>query len=220
MKLPMVTGPDELEALVEEIGFLPFFESGIPGFSLKDCTPPEYWFVDGVEGPWEWREVLTARGNIAYGKLFRRKAGFVSREWYPRLCNYRRDGYDFDARYDDGLASHSCKMLVDQLVRNGPMLSSDLRAHAGVQHGFDGALTLLQMQTYLTVHSFSYKKDRFGHSYGWGIARYALSEQVFGEVLTTSCYREEPVESKRRILAHLSHLVPEVGESALERLIR
>ena len=49
---------------------------------------------------------LVRRGVVAYGKLFAKKAGLVSREWYPGLANYRRNGYDSDARYEDGLASH------------------------------------------------------------------------------------------------------------------
>lgn len=60
---------------------------------------------------------LARRGVVAYGKLFAKKAGLVSREWYPDLANYRRNGYDFDARYEDGLASHQEKRVMD--VRAG-----------------------------------------------------------------------------------------------------
>ena len=49
---------------------------------------------------------VARRGIAAYGKLFNKKARLVSRAWYPDLANYRRDGCDFDARYEDGLASY------------------------------------------------------------------------------------------------------------------
>ena len=65
---------------------------------------------------------LAHRDVAAYGKLFSRKAGLVSREWYPDLANYRRKGYDFDIRYEDGLASCWEKRVMDVLLREGPTL--------------------------------------------------------------------------------------------------
>ena len=70
-KLPMVKSAGELEALVMEIGFLPFFRGNIPGFSLEELTPPERWFKDGVEGPGAWRETAAENGPVGYGKLVR-----------------------------------------------------------------------------------------------------------------------------------------------------
>ena len=100
MSNPMIHNADELEALAQRMGLLPFFACGIPGFSIEDFTPSQFWFEEGVDGPWEWRMDVARRSIVAYGKLFNKKAGLVSREWYPDLANYRRDGYDFDARYE------------------------------------------------------------------------------------------------------------------------
>ena len=50
-----------------------------------------------------WKGEIAQERNIAYGKLFHNKAGCVSKKWYKYLANYRRDGYDFDARYEYGL---------------------------------------------------------------------------------------------------------------------
>lgn len=224
MSLPKITSAKQLEALVLKIGFLPFFDSAVPGFSLKALTPYGYWFVDGVEGPWEWREEIAAGGKIAYGKLFENKAGFVSPEWYPDLCNYRRDGYDFDARYEDGLATRKCKLIVDVLSERGPMLSGDLKRAAGFEKGglkgFDSAISLLQMQTYVTIKEFVYKKDRYGKPYGWGVGRYALSEDVFGEKVTNGRYDIAPMESKRAIVSHIQSLFPNADAAQIEKLIR
>lgn len=63
---------------------------------------------------------LVRRGVMAYGKLFSKKAGLVSRERYPDLANYRYSGYDFDARYKKGLASYREKCVMDVLSRRGP----------------------------------------------------------------------------------------------------
>ena len=65
-----ITSAMELEMLVQQMGFLPFFSCSIPSFSIEEFTPSRYWFVDGVDGPWEWRMELARRGVVAYGKLF------------------------------------------------------------------------------------------------------------------------------------------------------
>ena len=171
--IPKITNAIELETLVQQMGFLPFFTCSIPDFSIEEFTPSRYWFVEGVDGPWEWRMELARRGIVAYGKLFSKKAGPVSREWYPDLANYQRNGYDFDARYEEGLASYREKCVMDVLLRDGPTLSKDLKRLAGFGSdglkGFDTVITSLQMQTYITAHSFEYAHDKHGQPYGWGI---------------------------------------------------
>ena len=224
MSTPKLHSAGELEQLVQDWGLLPFFRCGIPGFSVEECTPARYWFVEGVDGPWEWRMEAARRGVVAYGKLFRKKAGLVSREWYPDLANYRRDGYDFDARYDEGKASRREKAIMDALLQNGPMLSRDLKRAAGFEggglKGFDTAITNLQMMTYVTVHSVDYLTDKHGNPYGWGVARYAVTEQVLGEDITRGAYHRDPQESRQRLLRQLGLLCPDAFDDELEKLIR
>ena len=224
MPQPKIHNAAELEALVQRMGFLPFFSCAIPNFSVEDFTPSRYWFVDGVDGPWEWRMDVARRSVVAYGKLFSRKAGLVSREWYPDLANYRRNGYDFDSRYEEGLANYREKCVMDVLLREGPTLSKDLKRLAGFGgdglNGFDTVITSLQMQTYITVHSFEYAHDKYGKPYGWGIARYAVTEDVLGTDVTRGAYSREPEESRRRIIQHLGTLCPGAFDEELARFIR
>lgn len=42
------------------------------------------------------------------------QAGFISKAWFPHFANYRRDGYDFDSRWDEELASMRAKRIMDQ----------------------------------------------------------------------------------------------------------
>ena len=76
----------DMEALVQQWGFLPFFKNEIEGFSIEEHTPPEWWFgdSDGGEGwgPWDWKGPVARTGSCAYGKFFRKKAGFISLEWF------------------------------------------------------------------------------------------------------------------------------------------
>ena len=224
MPRPEIHNAMELEALTQQMGFLPFFACSVPHFSIEEFTPSRYWFVEGVDGPWEWRMELARRGVVAYGKLFSGKAGLVSREWYPDLANYRRGGYDFDARYEDGLADYREKRVMDVLLQKGPTLSKDLKRLAGFGgdgfKGFDTVMTRLQMQTYVMVHSFEYARDKYGKPYGWGIARYAVAEDVLGAEVTQGAYGRSPEESKARIIRHLNLLCQDVPERDLERLIR
>lgn len=225
MKLPVIKNARQLAALVRDIGFLPLFSCEIAGFSLQECTPRGYWFVKDVEGPWEWREEIAAGGEIAYAKLFNKKAGFISQDWYPDFANYRRDGYDFDARYDDGLASMASKRIMDVLMEHeAGLLSSDLKQQAGFvkdgAKGFDTAMTHLQMQTYITASKFEYKQDKEGRPYGWGVGRYAVSENVFGAERVTSRYTDKPAESKERIAAHVAKLFPDAGMKQIEKVIK
>ena len=224
MSTPRIHNAMELEALVQQMGFLPFFACAVPNFSIEEFTPSRYWFVEGVDGPWEWRMEAARRGMVAYGKLFSRKAGLVSREWYPDLANYRRNGYDFDSRYEEGLASYREKCIMDVLLREGPTLSKDLKRMAGFGgdglKGFDTVMTNLQMQTYVTVHSFEYARDKYGRPYGWGITRYAVAEDILGAEVTQGAYDRSPEESKARIVQHLGMLCPDAFDDDLEKLIR
>ena len=64
MRFPELRSPEALIALVEEIGFLPFFVNRIPGFSVEECCPRELWFAEGVDGPWEWKGPAVASGCL------------------------------------------------------------------------------------------------------------------------------------------------------------
>ena len=162
---------------------------------------------------------VAGRGRVAYGKLFAGKAGFCSLEFYPDLANYRRDGYDFDSRWEEGLANYRDKALMDALAKFGPLLTRELRAASCVDKGFEGCLTRLQMQCYVTVTGFEYLRDKHGRPYGWGLARYDLAERVFGE-LPRSSYGRAPEESRARLLARLRELCPSGGGRALKKLIK
>ena len=59
----------DIEARCAELGFLPFFRCGIPGFSVEEMVAPEYWFTD-EEGAWEWKGPVIREGHCAYGKFF------------------------------------------------------------------------------------------------------------------------------------------------------
>lgn len=223
MRFCEIRSAEDIVELVGEIGFLPFFANEVPGFSVEECCAAELWFSDGADGPWEWKGPIARGGRCVYGKFFRNRAGFVSREWLPDFANFRRDGYDFDARYDDGLASFKDKEVYDTIAERHFVLSNDLKDlcnyRKGGNKGFDTVITRLQMQTYVTISDFVYKKDRFGRDYGWAAAQYSAPEAVFGYDFVTGAYKREPEDSKAKIRKHLQAVLPDVEERQIERFL-
>lgn len=215
MKLPQLRSAEDLRALVNEVGMIPLFRGPVPGFSVEEFTAEGYWFSDEVEGPWNWRMELAASREIAYAKLFRGKYGFVSPEMYPHLANYRREGYDFDARVDEGLVRDGERRLY-ALIEGGMHLSMDLR-RAFTGKGFESVLTALQMRTYVTCSGFERRRNRKGEPYGWEIARYEITEAVFGERCTAE-YAAEPEESLEVIRKKLSRFIPAGSVDVLLRM--
>ncbi len=224
-RLPLLRSAAELTALVNELGFLPFFRSAIPGFSIEECTPAELWFEKDVEGPWEWKGPVICEGRCLYGKLFQSKAGYVSEDWVPDLINYRRQGMDFDERYDSGASSFYERRILRTLTETpGGLLSRDLRRLCGFEgkegKGFDPLIARLQMQTDVCVSNFEYQIDRHGRPYGWGLARYSTPEDVYGADYALSAMEDRsPEDSYRRIFAHLRRQFPEADDRQIHRLI-
>ena len=107
---------DEAVEYINRVGFLSLFKNEIPGFSLEKRTVAEYWWSDDpVRDPWRWRIAIAKRHDVLYGKFFAKKAGFISKKWLPVFPNYRRDGYDFDALFEDEKAPIKHKNIMKQL---------------------------------------------------------------------------------------------------------
>ncbi len=217
--------PEELEARVEELGFLPLFENEVKGFSVEEHTDPADWWTDSeARDPWSWREQLARRGRVAYGKFFGGRAGFVSLDWFPRFANARRDGYDFDALWEEGKAKAKMKRIMDLFPDREELFSNEVRRLAGFgsegEHGFEGTVTALQMLTYLVIRDFRSRLNKAGQPYGWHIAVLCTPETRWGYDAVTSAYAEDPADSREAIILHLRSCLPEAGEKALRRLMR
>ncbi len=215
----------DLIARVNREGFLPLFANDVPGFSVEERTLAwDWWSDDPVRDPWLWREVVARGGQLCYGKFFDGKAGFISRAWLGAFANYRRDGYDFDALWEDGRAHYRLKKLMDCFTQGEERFSFELRNLAGFgkggEAGFEGAVATLQRMTYLVIRDFRQRRNRLGEYYGWPITVYATPESVFGEETVTACYSESPAESWARIWERARELCPGADEKALKKLLK
>ena len=215
---------EELLEVIGKVGFLLLFDNDIPGFSVENMTDASCWWNGDAEtDPWEWRITLSRTGKVAYGKFFGNKAGFISKKWFPYFANFRRDGYDFDARYEDGLASFDDKELYELLDANAPILSRPLKRmgnyRKGGRKGFDSAITRLQKQCYVLISDFRYAEDKFGNEYGWGIAEYSTPEKFFGRKFTDKVYNRTPEESYDRLFRQLKKILPGVEDKQLKKIL-
>lgn len=222
--LSKISSAADILNIVNELGFLPFFKNRIHGFSIEEMCEPQVWFKD-TDGPWEWKGPVIRTGECIYGKFLNGKACYISREWIPDFINFRRDGYDFDSRYESGLAGYRDLNVYDTVSRYGSILSKKLKSlcgytKAGGEKGFDGIITRLQMQGYICISDFEYMIDKHGNRYGWGVARYSTPEEIFGYEFCSSAYSREPQESYNRIIRHISSLYPNSMGSDMEKLFR
>ena len=214
---------EDLKGLVRDFGIVPFFPNSIRGFSIRERVDPSIWFTE-EEGPWEWKGPVIRELGCAYGKFFEKKAVYVREDLFLDLANYRRDGYDYDARVDDELAPVGDAYLYNLLAERAPVLSKRLKEAGnykkGGRKGFDTVITRLQEQCYVTVSDFIYETDRFGKQYGWGVAEYSTPEQFFGPAFRQKVYLRETGESKERLLEHLKSIHPQAGEKTLLRFLK
>lgn len=223
MRFPLLSSPEDVITLVQEVGFLPFFAGTIPGFSVEELCPPEIWFAPDADGPWEWKGAIIREGSCAYGKFYGGRAGYVSRDWLPDFCNHRRGGYDFEGWYEDGHAPRKHKLLYDCIASRGSIDTRALKKACDFRRdghkGFDTAITRLQMQSFITIADFTHSIDRCGKPYGWGIAVYATPEHLYGEDALEVIGGRTPMQSRARIAGWLSRLFPDESERSLGRLI-
>jgi len=102
---------------IQQVGFLPLLDSGIWGYSAEDVVDEDCRYVVFDDGGWDWplwkwKGPIVTDGNCVYGKFFAGKAGFVSCEWWPDLCNYRRSQHPAPQASEVG-SGDSDPLLVD-----------------------------------------------------------------------------------------------------------
>ena len=221
MKHPEIYSASGLMDFIQEVGFLPLLDSGVEGFSAEDIVEEDCRYTTLPEGGWEWPlwkwkgEIVTGMPCM-YGKFFNKKAGFVSSEWWPDLCNYRRDK---TSRPDDDTIEG---IILDTLLTSGSLITRELRAECGfggkgMRSKFDSYLTRLEMSTYVVTENFVYPHDKHGREYGWGWSLLNTPEALYGKE-ACSCSRTAE-ESYRRIYEHMKAILPEATDRQLAKLI-
>lgn len=206
---------------IQQVGFLPLLPMGITGWSAEEVTDDECHYTNlpdgGWEWPlWEWKGAILRESGCAYGKFFNRKAGFVSREWWPHFCHYRRHLHPYP---EEGSIEEA---ILLTLRESGSLITRELRAACGftgtrMRGKFDAYLARLEMGGYIVTEDFVYPHDRHGREYGWGWALLTTPERLFGRA---ACHPEcTPEESLQQMLQHFRTLLPDVSLPRIHRLL-
>ncbi len=222
MKINDIHNCGELIDYINEIGFLPLLRMRLGGWSAEEAVDEDCRYAALPDGGWEW-PLWNWKGDIiqecgcAYGKFFDRKAAFISREWWPDFCNYRRSVFPYP---EQGSVED---MILQTLRENGSMITRDLRKACGftetkMRGKFDAFVSRLEMGGYIVTENFIYPKDRHGRNYGWGWALLTTPESFLGK---DSCHPDRtPEESRQRMKKHFQMLFPYSDERLLDSLLK
>ena len=212
----------ELIECVRQIGFLPLLDSGIQGYAAESMMAEECRFTQFDDGTWEWplwqwKGSSVRDGGCVYGKFFAGKAGFVSREWWPDLYNWRRSQNPVP---EEGSIEDA---ILTTLREQGSMITRELRAACdftgkNMRSKFDGYVGRLQMGTYIVTEDFVYPVDKHGREYGFGWSLLTTPEHIFGHE-ASEC-DSTPQESHQLMLNHLTQLLPTATEKQLLKLLK
>jgi hypothetical protein len=211
----------ELTDLILQVGFLPLLYGTIPGFSAEEVVSSDCRYVVLPDGSWDWplwkwKGPIVQEGTCVYGKFFGGKAGFVSREWWPYLCCYRR------SRHPAPEENSTEEAILLTLQENGSMITRELRAACGftgpkMRSRFDAYITRLQMACRIVTEDFVYPIDSHGHEYGWGWALLTTPEQLLGrQKCQCQC---SPQEAYERMATHIREILPEATDKQIQKLI-
>lgn len=149
-------------------------------------TPVRWHTGDPETDPWEWRmRVLDERNDIAYGKIFFKKSGFITKQWYPYFLAARRGTMSFEDKYLDGLFSRDAKRIYDCINEHGSLPFHAIKVLAGFgkedKSSFERALVELQMKLYITICGRQQRMSQAGLEYGWSSTVFCTTESFFGD---------------------------------------
>ena len=210
-----------LIAYIREVGFLPLLDGGVRGFSAEEVVADDCRYVVFPDGGWDWplwkwKGPVVTDGNCVYGKFFAGKAGFISCDWWPDFCNYRRSKHPVPA---EGSIDETVLLTLQS---QGPLITRELRAACGfngpkMRSRFDGYVTRLQMGCYIVTQDFVYPTDKHGKEYGWGWSLLTTPEALLGRESCTSPHT--PQESYDLLANHFRKLLPEATDKQIQKLL-
>jgi len=179
---------------------------------------------DPETDPWEWRvRVLAERDDIAYGKMFFKKSGYITKEWYPYFLSVRRKGLDFADEYHSGTISHFAKRIYEVVSETDKAPLHMIKQLGGFskedKSRFDGALVELQMKLYITICSIQQKTSLNGKGYGWPSTVFCTTERFWGDEMFNRANAIKPCEAEEAIAGRILELNPDADRKKMQKFI-
>jgi len=195
------------------------------GWNDEPDESPIRWHTDDPEtDPWEWRmRVLEQRNDIAYAKVFFRKGGYITKEWYPYFLAVRRGSRDFEEEYREGLISYEAKRIYQVVSEVEDMPLDEIKRVAGFgkedKSKFDRGLVELQMKMYLTMCGRRQRLSAHGIDHGWNSTVFCTTERFFGESVFEEAKAMNKKEGAEAIREQVLWLNPEATERKIKKFI-
>ena len=188
-------------------------------------TPVRWHTGDPETDPWEWRmRVLAERSDIAYAKLFFRKSGYITREWYPYFWAARRAGKNLAEEYADGKVSQFAKRIYDIIMDYEVLPLHAIKQIGGFSKEdaskFDRALVELQMKMYLTMCGRQQKVSAKGDEYGWSSTVFCTTENFWGHDVFEKAMGITEREAIEKITGQIYRLNPKAQEKKIIKFIK
>jgi len=175
---PAVLNQEGMLSLIKEYRLIPFFVNPIPGYSIEEHTPSEFWFTEEDLGPWDWKIECVRSGDIAYGKfLCGGKAAFATVDVYREIINWRRSLPRYKPTPDQ-------QKVLDYVEEHGSISVSEVRRLMGMKKAAaDSLLGKLQMQTRILTGDITrvYRGADLTYS-GWQRSSFCAPEALFEEM--------------------------------------
>lgn len=220
-------------AALEEAGFAMAGGSADGIYSIIpwgwDAEPPYDTRVTWHSGkpdldPWIWRlRVLEEGGRFAYGKVFFKKGGFITRQWYPHFLKVRRKGQTMEEAFAEGRISYEAKEAYDAVVRLQPVPLHTLKAELGItrdsKSSFDRALVELQMGLWVTISGARPKQSQDGQDYGWSSTVFTTTEAFWGPEVFDEAGTLSEKAAHEAIREQIVRLNPEARAAKMNRFI-
>jgi hypothetical protein len=178
---------------------------------------------DPETDPWEWRiRVLEERNDIAYAKMFFKKSGYITKEWYPYFLAARRKGMDFDEEYARGVISNYGKRIYN-VVKDEASPLHEIKKLGGFskedKSRFDAAVIELQMKLYRTICGAMQKISLTGTGYGWRSTEFCTVEKFWGKAVIEKAHRISAKEATDRITEQVYKLNPDADAKKIRKFI-
>lgn len=218
-----ITDYSDFISIVEDLGFMPLSNNCIDFINLSDLTVSEQWHTDLPSDPWLWRVNIEKDHKAAYAKLFDRKPGFISLEWYPKFFAARRKGRSFSELYSDGLISNYAKQIYNLFEDHKSLAAYEIKSLGGftkeLNSKYESAMCELQMGMFITGYGTKQKINAKGETYGWPSTVYSTVETWAGDKLIKESNDIDPNKAMDEIIMRVKEIMPNVETKKLKRFI-
>lgn len=192
-------------------------------------TPVRWHTGDSQTDPWEWRmRVLEEQRQMIYAKVFFKKSGYITKEWYPYFFAARRGGRSLEEAYEAGEISMAARRIYECLGNReyapaGKLPVHDLKQAAcfGKEEkaAFERGLTELQMKFYITMFGRQQKISKDGEVYGWSSTVLGMVEQFWGTEVFEQAAGISVEEAAEKITGQVLALNPKAQTKKIQKFI-